>query len=495
MVNTLIDANCEIVLRDDNFEDAGEITKFTQFQATLKLNDIGSWQLDLPTQDYESYGIDETMGILFRRDGVLILSGPVMLIRNTLVSGQKKTVITGGSDEEWLTERICYPVVTGPLWDATLGGWRFGKMRSAKGISTKTTAWVNSELIGTVVPTELPVENAAGFVDGNSCIVVNTNGSMHPRIIVGVDLSKNLITVDNGDIIPWNAGSMVYQTSGGLVEDPKYTGYDTRTGAAERIAKELVYFNAGAGACSDAWGSRATPHLVVAPNLARGNHVTANSRGEVLLNQVQDICASGGINFTLKQVGTDLVFDTYYGRDLTTNSVLIFSVEGGNLKEYDYARGPPSANFVMGSGGGSGIDMLMLPSGDTTSISQYGRRETWMSSVSSQAGDTAADVAANMVQSNNLKLAQTLINSSIALSIQENDQVRYPRDFQLGDRVGFQIGEYMSNRIITNINYSIPVASGGAAGSAITAALPKFMTKQMETDKSVSKALQQLVLH
>ena len=493
----LVDANCEIVLRDSNLEDADEIRRFISFQTTLRLNEISSWQLDLQTTDFESYGIDETSGIMFKRDGELILDGPVMLIKTTLVSGVRQTTITGGSDEVMLTQRICYPVVEGPIFDTDLGGWRFGVKRTAVGISTTL---VKDAEFGTppedadTIAADLTVASAVGFVAGNTVNVVNTNGAFHPRTILGVDLSTNVITVDMGDVVPWPAGCMVYQTSGGIVDDPAYVGYDTRTGMAENVAKELVYFNAGGGACIDQFGTRAIPFLTVAQSLGRGAQVTANSRGEVLLTQIQDVCSSGGINFSLKQVGQQLVFDCFYGNDLSANNALVFSVDGGNLKEYDFTYGPPPANFIMGAGPQTGIDKIMLPSANTTSINQYGRREAWVASGSSTTGETADQIALDMTQSNALALAQSLSNLSLSLTIQENDQVRFPRDFKLGDKVGIDIGGYLTSQIVSAISYSIPAGTGAAQGSAMTAALTKTMTKSMYEQTEVSKQLQRMLI-
>jgi hypothetical protein len=497
--NTLVDANCEIILRDANLEDAGEVTRFIQWTSLLKLNDVSSWQLDVQTQNFRDYGIDETMGIMFRRDGELILDGPIMQIKQSLVSGQEKTSIIGGCDLALLKPRICYPVVSGPIWDtkaAGAGAWRFAVMRSAVGISAVTIkdSEFDTSTTDTSHPAVLYVATAIGFVDGNTCNVINTNGAIHPRTIVGVDLSGNTITVSDGDSTPWPTGTMIYQTSGGIVDDPAFVGYDTRTGPAENVAKELAYFNAGAGACVDQFGPRAIPFLVVAPSTGRGDIVTANSRGESLLTQIQNVCISGGMNFSLTQQDQSLVFDVFYGNDLSVNEKLVFSVDGGNLKDYDYSYGPPVANFVMGAGPDTGTSKLMLPSGDQTSINQYGRRETWISSGSSKAGDNAATIAANMVAANNLELAQSLLNSSLTLSIQENDQVRYPRDFRLGDRVGVMVGDMLTSAVISYIRYDIPVGTGGAQGSAIEAALTKTMTKQMRIQDDQSKLLRQITM-
>ena len=54
-ISELVDAECEIIMRDLNLEDNGEIRNLVDFTCTVTLNDVSSWQLDMHTEDfYES---------------------------------------------------------------------------------------------------------------------------------------------------------------------------------------------------------------------------------------------------------------------------------------------------------------------------------------------------------------------------------------------------------------------------------------------------------
>ena len=522
----LVEEDCVIVIRDSDLEDVGEITRFTQWQHTLKLNDISSWQLDLQTKDFESYEIDTNTGFLFYRDGELLIDGPIMPngIQHTFQAGVETTTIIGGCDNAYLTSRICYPVVTGPLFDTTTGNWRFGVQRSAVGIKSVITTGCAA---GEEYDVPLVVADAEGFVEGNTVAWIDTAGAywdnwdelpgksgdtdqvaeLFPQsaalTLSGVDFSTNTLTIAvptqagvAGQMLagPFPAGGTIIQTSGGIVDDPAYLGYDTRVGLADDIAKELVYFNAGRGACSDHFGTRAIPHLEVGPPTMQGSTVTSNARGEALLTQVQNVCLSGGINFKTTQVGNELVFDTYLGNDLTQNGNLMFSVEMGNLKEYMYSYGPPTSNMIWGCGPETGPGKLMLPSGNQDSINQYGRWEGWISAATANAGDSASQIAANMVQTNNAALAQAIVNGSLTLTIQETDQVRYPRDFGLGDRIRIMVGTMPIDEIVTTIVYSLPGSTSSAASSALTTALTKQQTRAMTAQKAIQKQLQQMTM-
>ena len=519
----LIEAEHKLILRNADLVDIREIRRFTQWQHTLKLNDVSSWQLDMHTSDFENYGIDPTMGIKLYRDDELIFDGPIMPkgITQTMSSGIETTRIIGGCDNMYLMGRICYPVVTGGIFDAVAGTWKFGVLRSPIGISSTITKGCDA---GQEFDVALVVANAESFLGASTVAYIKSDGTKVSNwnqivgttpdepdhaynsaslVLAGVDLSTNTLTIAVPQQYPalltrdaFPAGGMIYQTSGdGLVDDPTYVGFDTRTGLADDVAKQLVYFNAGQGACSDAWGTRAWKHLYVAIPNAQGTVVTSNARGESLLTQVQNVCLSGGVNFHITQVGEELIFDTFMGNDLTQNKNMVLSQKRGNLTDYSYSYGAPTANMIWGCGPESGVDKLMLPSGDTQSILDYGRWESWISSSSAAAGTSAAEVAANMVQTNNATLATSLVNSQLTLTIQETDQVRYIRDFNLGDKVRVMIGTKPVDEVITNITYTIPTSARGAgSGSTLTAALSKQETLQMKQAKATQKLLRTLVM-
>ncbi len=510
----LVEADNVIVLRDKDLEDVDEITRFTQWLHTLKLNDVSSWQLDMRTQDFNSYDIDENSGVKFYRDGVLLIDGPISSqgIKQTLSAGAETTTIIGGCDNAYLSARICYPVVTGPIFDVVAQKWKFGVLRSCVGISTSVTKGCPA---GEEYDVPIVVADAEGFMEGNTVQLVGPDGTVYSNwnqlnssyasasiALSGVDFSTNTLTLAVPQQYPAiltpdiaTTGGMVYQTSGGIVDDPAYTGYDIRTGPADKVAKELVFFNAGIGACSDQFGTRAIPYLAVAAPTAVGGVITSSARGENLLTQVQDVCASGSVNFQTTQVGNELVFDTFIGNNLAQNNDLIFSVESGNLKDYTLASGHPTANMIWGCGPDTGPDKTMLPSGDIASIGSFGRWESWISAATSKATDSSAIINASMVQTNNLALTQSIINTSMTLTIQETDQVRYPRDFQLGDKVIIVVGSRQVTEIITAIQYSVPTStSGGGSGTALSAALAKQPTQAMKTQKVTTKQIQQMLM-
>ena len=50
----LIEAEHKIILRNADLVDIREIRSYMQWQHTLKLNEVSSWQLDMHTSDFEN---------------------------------------------------------------------------------------------------------------------------------------------------------------------------------------------------------------------------------------------------------------------------------------------------------------------------------------------------------------------------------------------------------------------------------------------------------
>jgi len=232
--------------------------------------------------------------------------------------------------------------------------------------------------------------------------------------------------------------------------------------------------------------------LHIAPDSGQGNFVTSNTRGENLLTQVTEVCGAGGVNFDVTQSGTNLLFDVYNGKDLTNNDELIFSVDRGNLKGYDYKYGFPAANFAMVYGAGMAAKKMVYPSFSAENIAQYGRVEGWVASTSSAAGATDDVIKANMIQAGDTFLGKAMQNATITAELWETEQVKYGRDFIVGDTVGVYVGEKKFPIPITAIHYTVP-SNSGATGSAVSEALMKSESEAMRKQKKHEIEIAKLV--
>jgi hypothetical protein len=493
----LVDAGCEVIMRDADMEDNGELRNLLKFATTLRLDQVSSWQIDMHTSDFnalnaggKSFSIGG--GIMFKRDEELLMSGPVLMIKTHYVAGDRTTSIVGADDNFWLMTRICYPVVEGMIQEN--GAYRFGVKKAAEGLTTTVATDVVKGQPNIIV------KNADGFLPG-STITVATNGGVPGGIvkIAAIDYPQNTLITNYPTLGPHPTGTLITQsgTNNAIIDDPSWVGYDTRTGNAETVMKELVVFNAGIHSCTDKFGPRAIPHLTIPSNHGRGNVVTVNSRGEFLLNQVQATGLAGVLHFQIKQVEQDLVFDVFNGDDLTLNDDLVFSVEAGNLKEYEWSIGAPIANMLIGAGPNAGPAKIMQPSADLVSINEYGRFEGWNNAYTGNAAttDSTAQIVANMDATNQLSLLTQANNSSIVLTIQETDQVRYPRDFDLGDKIRIMVDDEPTDQILTNVSYTIPAGSASGSGSASAAFSKMQMNRSMVKLNYQGDLIRQLMLN
>jgi hypothetical protein len=151
--------------------------------------------------------------------------------------------------------------------------------------------------------------------------------------------------------------------------------------------------------------------------------------------------------------------------------------------------------MLIGVGPNPGVDKIMLPTGDLDSIKQFGRFEAWSNASQGNAGDTPVVINAAMLASNQSQLLTTAYQSSLSLTIQETDQVRFPRDFNLGDKIRTMIGNEPSDQIVKAISYSIPAGSGGGQGSALGAFLKRQMSRTMIKVGQQGDLLKQLLLN
>ncbi|MEU7863482.1 hypothetical protein [Nonomuraea sp. NPDC049141] len=121
----------------------------------------------------------------------------------------------------------------------------------------------------------------------------------------------------------------------------------TYSSQAATALGHLVYVNAGPGARAD----RIIPRLDV-PTYGFGRRVDVSTRFDVLGTKLQEIAASAGIGWRLRQGLADRVsFESYQPKSGESGAVR-FSPEDGNLAAFDYSLTAPTATrFVVAAQG------------------------------------------------------------------------------------------------------------------------------------------------
>ncbi|MBT2656612.1 siphovirus ReqiPepy6 Gp37-like family protein [Bacillus sp. ISL-18] len=270
---------------------------------------------------------------------------------------------------------------------------------------------------------------AKEIIKSKSGIVVINDGKV---IFSGLATKKNR---------KWNANEDKLQISG--VDDsiwllrrlvyPEPNGqftlkdYDVRTGLAESIIKQYVSFNLGSRARLE----RQIPNFVIEEDIGLGKKVTGNGRFETLLDLSTSLALAGGdLGFRTIQVNKSLEFQVYQPEDKTKTA--IFSPLLGNLSEFEYTSEDPETNYVIVGGGGEGKARITLQNGDSASITEYGRIESFVD----QRNTTDQ---AELTQSLNQELTEKSIKNSLSITPIETESLSFGRDYNLGDKVSIII--------------------------------------------------------
>lgn len=194
---------------------------------------------------------------------------------------------------------------------------------------------------------------------------------------------------------------------------------DSRTGAAETVAKDFVQANAV--------DRLAIPHLVVATDLGRGPTVTYDARMRQLLELVTLIANDSGLGFKVEQNAGQLVFDIYEVQDQPVR----LSKALGNLTSYKYKVQSPKVTRGVVGGQGEGTARRFIQKSLSASADGWGVREGFLDA-------TDVDNDTLLGQRLDTYLEQGAPTAGFSLVPKDIRAMQFGRDYGLGDRVRVQ---------------------------------------------------------
>lgn len=104
--------------RDATLRRTGQVEDFRSLTMPVRFNRTSTWLLELDARSPAVALLGRRDGLIVERDGMTLLSGPVVSI-NRESSGDRDTVtVTGVDDTVWLERRLALPVPTGPPYTA-----------------------------------------------------------------------------------------------------------------------------------------------------------------------------------------------------------------------------------------------------------------------------------------------------------------------------------------------------------------------------------------
>lgn len=231
---------------------------------------------------------------------------------------------------------------------------------------------------------------------------------------------------------------------------PPYTSadYDVQTGAAETVIKYYVNYNAGPAAVL----ARRVAGLTIQTDAASGSTITGRARFHKLLDLIRNLATQGGVGFRF--IGME--FQVFIPTDRSRTAV--FDEERGSLTGFKYHSKRPTANYYYAGGAGTGTGRTFYESGDSDSVVQCGRIETFLdcrqaASTSEIQGKIDEEIGKN---SSTAEFSAELINGAGGLLAFQN--------YNLGD----QVTAIADGQILTALVREITVKVDDKGGEKIT---------------------------
>lgn len=104
--------------RDNALRRTGQVEDFRSLQMPLRFNRTSTWVLELDAASPAVALLGRTDGLIVERDGVTLLSGPVVRISRSSEQAKDTVVVSGVDDTVWLERRLALPVPAGPPYTA-----------------------------------------------------------------------------------------------------------------------------------------------------------------------------------------------------------------------------------------------------------------------------------------------------------------------------------------------------------------------------------------
>ncbi|MDI2019694.1 Gp37-like protein [Paenarthrobacter nicotinovorans] len=242
--------------------------------------------------------------------------------------------------------------------------------------------------------------------------------------------------------------------------------YHTLSGPAETVVKAAVMANAVA---------RMGEPVTVAPDLGRGDNITASFRFHPLADRLFPAVDLAGIGVTVRQSGAGLVLDCYepqmHPRTLTE--------AGGVVLEWEWTQQEIEATDVIVGGQGEGVARTFVGYTDPALATAVGERiEVFRDARDSGEGDVYAERAAET-------FAETAVKSGLSVKLAETSVFRYggPGGVHVGDQVQLQVGDGLT---ITDTLRSVALTWSRENGIEVTPAIGEINDN---TDQEFAQAL------
>ena len=224
------------------------------------------------------------------------------------------------------------------------------------------------------------------------------------------------------------------------------SAYDVRTDVAETVLKEYVDANLVSGPTI-----RRVSNLTIATDSGRGTEVYGSARFTKMQELFYELAQSGGIGYSVEQIGDSLVFDVY---EPTDRSALVrFDIENGRLSSADYSYAAPMVTRAIVAGAGEKVERLFYEgtlSQSTEAETLWGRRiETLVDARSTQETDEfVQEATAALIDDGKTRV-------SLSVTPTDNTTMLFGDDWGLGDTITVTVRDIVATAVVYTVGLLI----------------------------------------
>jgi hypothetical protein len=234
------------------------------------------------------------------------------------------------------------------------------------------------------------------------------------------------LSVSSTDDTAWLAGRLTYPDPAHASTAQTAAYYTLSATNAETAARNLVNLNAGPGALA----ARQVPHLALGSVASVGTNINVRTRFEPVSDALRAaMIAGGGLGYRIVQSSGSLLFQVYAPVDRT--GTVRFSRGLGNLRQIHYDFAGPTANAAVVGGDGTGATRTIVERTNSSSITAWGRWETFVGDSSSSTTD--------LNQSGDEELSRSGASALLRVTAIDTPSQRYGTHYGLGDKVTVEI--------------------------------------------------------
>lgn len=240
--------------------------------------------------------------------------------------------------------------------------------------------------------------------------------------------------------------------------------YDVRTGKASTVISAYVNANIGPGSPT----ARRITALTLAADTAIGSTVTGNARFERLGELLSGLAVIDGLGFDIKQNGADLQFSVYQPTDRSATVRMDIDNNGLTRTEYTYTAPGLTRAIVGGQGEGSSRTLVEVTTSESTAA-----EAAWARRIEVFKDNRGSSTNTELTQAGTEALAEKgKTVEAISATPNDDQNMAYGVDWNLGDRVSVVVGSTTISRVVTEVGLLIRedgIRIGATVGEPSTA--------------------------